>query len=146
MGMAGPRSRSCSYWGTSRCRPSRAWSRRCCRPAGRPGRRSRPRWPTPEPQRPRIRSMIDRGRLADLLVRERRAFDEANPRSEQAYAEADRLFGRVPMTWMNKRAGGFPLYLATARGAHVTDLDGHSYVDLCLGDTGAMAGHSPEPV
>ena len=50
------------------------------------------------------------------------------------------------MTWMNKRAGGFPLYLATARGAHVTDLDGHSYVDLCLGDTGAMAGHSPAPV
>jgi glutamate-1-semialdehyde 2,1-aminomutase len=90
--------------------------------------------------------MIDRARLADLLARERRSFDERNPRSELAYAEADRLFGRVPMTWMNKRAGGFPLYLATARGAHVTDLDGHSYVDLCLGDTGAMAGHSPEPV
>ncbi len=50
------------------------------------------------------------------------------------------------MTWMNKRAGGFPLYLATARGARVTDLDGHSYIDLCLGDTGAMAGHSPGPV
>jgi glutamate-1-semialdehyde 2,1-aminomutase len=50
------------------------------------------------------------------------------------------------MTWMNKRAGGFPLYLATARRAHVTDLDGHSYVDYCLGDTGAMAGHSPAPV
>src|SRR5690606_35048277 len=41
---------------------------------------------------------------------------------------------------------GFPLYLATARGAKVTDLDGHSYVDFCLGDTGAMAGHSPAPV
>jgi glutamate-1-semialdehyde 2,1-aminomutase len=90
--------------------------------------------------------MIDRGRLAKLLQRERRNFDGRNPRSYQAYVQADGLFGRVPMTWMNKRASGFPLYLATARGAHVTDLDGHTYVDLCLGDTGAMAGHSPAPV
>ena len=90
--------------------------------------------------------MIDRARLAALLERERAAFDERRPRSRAAYQAATHLFGRVPMTWMNKRAGGFPLYLATAHGAHVTDLDGHSYVDLCLGDTGAMAGHSPSPV
>jgi glutamate-1-semialdehyde 2,1-aminomutase len=50
------------------------------------------------------------------------------------------------MTWMNKAPGGFPVYLARARGAQVIDLDGHRYVDLCLGDTAAMAGHSPEPV
>jgi glutamate-1-semialdehyde 2,1-aminomutase len=49
------------------------------------------------------------------------------------------------MTWMNKTAGGHPLYLDRAAGAHVWDLDGHEYVDLCLGDTGAMAGHSPAP-
>src|SRR5262249_18511620 len=90
--------------------------------------------------------MIDRSRLVDRLARERDVFAPANPRSRQAYEAADHLFGRVPMTWMNKLAGGFPLYLAAARGAHVTDLDGHSYVDFCLGDTGAMAGHSPAPV
>ncbi|HEY7224523.1 MAG TPA: transaminase [Micromonosporaceae bacterium] len=90
--------------------------------------------------------MIDRARLAALLERERAAFGERNPRSRSAYEAARHLFGQVPMTWMNKRAGGFPLYLATARGARVTDFDGHSYVDFCLGDTGAMAGHSPEPV
>jgi glutamate-1-semialdehyde 2,1-aminomutase len=50
------------------------------------------------------------------------------------------------MTWMNKAAGGFPVYLAGARGARVTDIDGHEYADFCLGDTGAMAGHSPAPV
>jgi glutamate-1-semialdehyde 2,1-aminomutase len=55
------------------------------------------------------------------------------------------LFGRVPMTWMNKNAGGFPIYLAKARGARVEDIDGHLLIDFCLGDTGAMAGHSPEP-
>ena len=90
--------------------------------------------------------MIDRDRLARLLDAERAEFSQANPRSRAAYERADHLFGRVPMTWMNKRAGGFPLYLATAGGARVTDVDGHDYVDLCLGDTGAMAGHSPAPV
>jgi glutamate-1-semialdehyde 2,1-aminomutase len=91
-------------------------------------------------------TVIDRAHLDGLLARERQAFAERNPRSRRAYEQAGNLFGRVPMTWMNKRAGGFPLYLATARGAAVTDLDGHSYVDLCLGDTGAMAGHSPPAV
>ena len=90
--------------------------------------------------------MINRERLGTLLGRERSLFAERNPRSRAAYAEATHLFGSVPMTWMNKRAGGFPLYLASARGAGVTDVDGNSYVDFCLGDTGAMAGHSPDAV
>ena len=42
--------------------------------------------------------------------------------------------------------GGFPVCLATAHGARLTDIDGNYYADFCLGDTGAMAGHSPEPV
>jgi glutamate-1-semialdehyde 2,1-aminomutase len=84
--------------------------------------------------------------ITELLARERAAFAERNPRSAAAYGQAANLFGGVPMTWMNKRAGGFPLYLATAHGARVTDVDGHTYADFCLGDTGAMAGHSPEPV
>ena len=41
-------------------------------------------------------------------------------------------------------AGGFPLFMAEARGAAITDVDGHTFVDFCLGDTGAMAGHAPE--
>ena len=49
------------------------------------------------------------------------------------------------MTWMANWAGGFPLAWPS-RGARVTDVDGHSYVDFALGDTGAMAGHSPGPV
>ncbi len=47
------------------------------------------------------------------------------------------------MSWMAKWAGGHPVYLEEAHGGRVTDVDGHEYVDLCLGDTGAMAGHSP---
>jgi glutamate-1-semialdehyde 2,1-aminomutase len=90
--------------------------------------------------------MIDRDRLARLHQRELAAFAERNPKSAAAYENATHLFGRVPMTWMNKKAGGFPLYLATARGNRVTDLDGNEYLDFALGDTGAMAGHSPAAV
>jgi glutamate-1-semialdehyde 2,1-aminomutase len=91
--------------------------------------------------------MIDRARCTDLLVRERARYAETHTRSAKAYADGRAsLFGGVPMTWMNKAAGGFPLYLDGARGARVRDVDAHEYVDLALGDTGAMAGHSPPAV
>jgi glutamate-1-semialdehyde 2,1-aminomutase len=61
--------------------------------------------------------VIDRARLAELLARERAAFLERHPRSHAAYRAAGSLLGGVPMTWMNKAAGGFPVYLAEARGA-----------------------------
>ncbi|HEX2578422.1 MAG TPA: transaminase [Aquihabitans sp.] len=87
---------------------------------------------------------VDRRRLAEALARERDAYATARPRSRAAAAEAaEHLVGGVPMTWMAKWAGGFPLFLAEAHGNRVTDLDGHTYVDLALGDTGAMAGHAP---
>lgn len=86
--------------------------------------------------------MIDRTQLARLHERERERFAAANPKSKAAYDAAEHLFGRVPMTWMNKKAGGFPLYLDRASGSRVWDIDGHEYLDFALGDTGAMAGHS----
>src|SRR3954451_17598843 len=89
---------------------------------------------------------IDRTRLRTLTDRERAAYVERHPRSAAAYVRADHLFGRVPMTWMNKNAAGFPVYAAAARDARITDVDGHEYVDFSLGDTAAMAGHSPAPV
>jgi glutamate-1-semialdehyde 2,1-aminomutase len=88
-------------------------------------------------------SVIDRERVTEGLEEERRLFTERNPQSQRAAAEATHLFAGVPMTWMAKTAGGFPLFLDRASGARVTTLDGHELVDFCLGDTGAMAGHSP---
>lgn len=87
--------------------------------------------------------MIDRGRLDELIERERRTYEAEHPRSRAAAADGGHLLGNVPMTWMAKWAGGFPLQLAGAHGATVTDIDGITYADFCLGDTGAMAGHSP---
>jgi glutamate-1-semialdehyde 2,1-aminomutase len=86
--------------------------------------------------------VIDRNRLAKLHAEEQTIFLERNPKSKAAYEAADNLFGRVPMTWMNKKAGGFPLYFDKAVGNRIWDIDGHEYIDFALGDTGAMAGHS----
>jgi glutamate-1-semialdehyde 2,1-aminomutase len=86
--------------------------------------------------------VINRDRLAELNAREQQTFAANNPKSQAAYEAADNLFGRVPMTWMNKKAGGFPLYFDRAEGNLIWDIDGHEYIDFALGDTGAMAGHS----
>jgi glutamate-1-semialdehyde 2,1-aminomutase len=91
-------------------------------------------------------AQIDRQRLAGLLDRERRRFADEHPRSRELFAETSKtLLGGVPMSWMTKWAGGFPVFFEEAKGARVVDVDGLSYVDFCLGDTGAMAGHAPEP-
>jgi glutamate-1-semialdehyde 2,1-aminomutase len=91
--------------------------------------------------------MTDRGRLATLLDRERATYRASHARSAEAFAAgAASLLGGVPMTWMRMWPGGFPLYLQTADGARLSDIDGNAYIDFCLGDTGAMAGHSPAAV
>ncbi|GIL35920.1 transaminase [Phycicoccus sp. DTK01] len=87
----------------------------------------------------------NRARLARLLAAEQEQYTADHPRSRALYEAGGNLFGRVPMTWMNKWSGGFPLYLDHARGNRITDVDDHTYVDFALGDTGAMAGHSPAP-
>ncbi|HEY7028668.1 MAG TPA: aspartate aminotransferase family protein [Gemmatimonadales bacterium] len=88
--------------------------------------------------------MIDRSRLTRQSHLEQQRFLETHPRSRALYQRAQRsLFEGVPMHWMKKWAGGFPVFVASAQGAHLTDVDGLRYLDLCLGDTGAMTGHAP---
>ena len=87
---------------------------------------------------------IDRSKLVALLEREQALHQSRTPQSRELYSQADNLFGRVPMTWMNKWSGGYPLYLKSARGNRIIDVDNNEYVDFSLGDTGAMAGHSPD--
>jgi len=90
---------------------------------------------------------ISRTRLASLMERETRRFAEERPKSRALFERARAsLLGGVPMNWMVRWSGPFPLFVREARGAHFTDVDGHRYLDLCLGDTGAMTGHSPEAV
>ena len=84
--------------------------------------------------------------IDELIARERELFQSRNPRSRELHDEArGSLLAGVPMSWMTMWPGGFPLYQERASGATIVDVDGHEYADFCLGDTGAMAGHSPEP-
>ena len=87
---------------------------------------------------------VDRDRLAALTEREESRFAREHPRSRELHERALRsLPGGVPMLWMTKWAGPFPVFVESAEGARFRDVDGHEYVDLCLGDTGAMTGHGP---
>ena len=83
---------------------------------------------------------------AELLPRELERFEREHPRSRELALKAEEsLLAGVPMPWMIRWAGGFPVFAADAQGARFRDVDGHEYVDFCLGDTAAMTGHSPEP-
>jgi glutamate-1-semialdehyde 2,1-aminomutase len=88
---------------------------------------------------------LNRPRLTQLLQAEEQLFQKSHPRSYELYQRARKsLPGGVPMLWMIRWAGSFPVFVKEAKGAHFTDVDGNSYIDFCLGDTGAMTGHSPE--
>nr|WP_271473020.1 transaminase [Pontimonas sp.] len=73
-------------------------------------------------------------------------FEQERPRSREHFDKAThRMPDGVPMLWMAKWPGPWPVYVNHAQGAHFTCVDGIDHVDLCLGDTGAMVGHSPKP-
>lgn len=99
------------------------------------------------PSWPATRAGLVQPDISALVARERQHFTDHNPRSA---ALAQRtlphwLFG-VPLHWMNDWSTPFALHVAQAQGARVTDVDGHTRVDFCLGDTGAMFGHAAAPV
>jgi glutamate-1-semialdehyde 2,1-aminomutase len=86
-------------------------------------------------------------RVRALAQAERARYAAENPRSQALAARsAEHLMFGVPLHWMNDWATPFPLHVALARGATLVDVDDHERVDFCLGDTGAMFGHSPPAV
>src|SRR3954452_22418698 len=87
---------------------------------------------------------IDRSRLQSLMQREQKRFVDERPKSKALFERARKsLLAGVPMNWMVKWAGAFPPFVREAQGAEFFDVDGLRYIDFCLGDTGAMTGHSP---
>lgn len=86
---------------------------------------------------------VDRDLLRTRTAAERRRFAETHPRSGVLAAQAkSNLLTGVPMAWMTRWAGDFPIFMESAFGARVLDVDGNEYVDFALGDTGAMTGHA----
>ncbi|MDO8839520.1 MAG: aspartate aminotransferase family protein [Parvibaculum sp.] len=88
-----------------------------------------------------------KARATALIAAERTRFVERHPASRRMAVDAGTHFpGGVPLHWMLDWETPFPLFIREASGSTITDIDGHRYADFCLGDTGAMFGHSPEPV
>ena len=88
--------------------------------------------------------MIDRAHLKRLNAIEEERFLTRTPKSRERFEAAKKVMpGGVPMSWMTKWPGKYPLFVASAKGAHFIDVDRNEYIDLCLGDTGSMTGHSP---
>ncbi|MDQ1597386.1 MAG: glutamate-semialdehyde -aminomutase [Microbacteriaceae bacterium] len=86
----------------------------------------------------------DRERLDEVWRIETETFTAARPRSRELFTAATpHLPDGVPMLWMAKWPGPWPVYVESAAGSHFRDVDGIDHVDLCLGDTGAMCGHAP---
>ncbi|MCK6584508.1 MAG: aspartate aminotransferase family protein [Anaerolineales bacterium] len=88
---------------------------------------------------------LNRNKLTELIKSEEELFNKNHPKSNELYGRARKsLHGGVPMLWMIRWAGSFPVFVKEAKGANFTDVDGNDYIDFCLGDTGAMTGHAPE--
>jgi glutamate-1-semialdehyde 2,1-aminomutase len=88
--------------------------------------------------------MIDRSRLASLRRNEEERFLTLHPKSGALFTQAKAVMpAGVPMSWMSKWPGAYPLFVESAHGARFRDVDGNELIDLCLGDTGSMTGHSP---
>ena len=90
-------------------------------------------------------TQINRQHLKELRAKEEQRFLDTHKKSAAAFEDSKKVMHEgVPMSWMAKWPGAHPVFVKEAKGAHFTDLDGHTYVDFCLGDTGSMTGHSPE--
>lgn len=82
-----------------------------------------------------------------LYAAEAERYRATHPKSGRlaARTRSHWLYG-VPLHWMQDWSMPHPLFVHSAQGARIRDADGLDYVDFCLGDTGAMFGHSPPPV
>ncbi len=89
-------------------------------------------------------TVISPARIAELMKIEEQRFLDLHKASTAAFNQSSKVMHEgVPMSWMAKWPGAHPVFVQEAKGAHFTDLDGHDYIDFCLGDTGSMTGHSP---
>jgi glutamate-1-semialdehyde 2,1-aminomutase len=89
--------------------------------------------------------MINDEQLHKLRAREDKLFFERTAKSKEAFDNAqEMLLNGTPTPWMGDWGTQHPIFVSKASGNKLTDIDGNEYIDFCLGDSGAMFGHSPE--
>ena len=88
--------------------------------------------------------VVDRARLGGLIERERARYASEHLRSQELFQRAHAsLLAGVPMVWMTMWSGGYPLFFDEAHGNRVTDVDGHTYIDFCLGTRATIVATRP---
>ena len=90
---------------------------------------------------------INREKLQEQYKKENEIFERTHKKSGELFEAAhNSMVKGVPMSWMERWAGRYPIFVKEASGSHFYDVDGNHYIDFCLGDTGSMTGHGMEPV
>ena len=88
---------------------------------------------------------VNRNKLKIELAKEVKLYQDNHSKSaDQAEMSKRSLLTGNGMNWWHMWAGDFPLCIKEGQGSTLTDIDGNTYTDFCLGDTGAMTGHAPK--
>ena len=88
-----------------------------------------------------------RSNARDIVEHEAALYEQRRPRSKAMFRDRGAgFYHQVPQYWMRDWPMPFPFAVSGATGSTLTDIDGNKLVDFCLGDTGAMFGHSPQPI
>jgi glutamate-1-semialdehyde 2,1-aminomutase len=90
---------------------------------------------------------VDPAKVAELKAREDAAFVEARPQSQELWASAQGVMPNgVPMSWLRTSYDHPPLFVESAAGSRLRDVDGHEYADFNIADMSMFTGYGPAPV
>ena len=92
-------------------------------------------------------SGVDPARVAALKEREDAAFVRMRPRSQELWTSGQAVMPNgVPMSWLRTSYDHPPLFIETASGSRLRDVDGHEYADFNIADMSMFTGYGPAPV
>ena len=90
---------------------------------------------------------IDEAKIAELRQREDARFVAERPKSAKLIREARKCMpDGVPMAWMTSLYAHSPFFVKEAKGAYITDVDGHHYLDMNLADSSMACGYGLDVV
>jgi glutamate-1-semialdehyde 2,1-aminomutase len=90
---------------------------------------------------------VDPARVASLKEREDAVFVRERPRSQELWASGRAVMPNgVPMSWLRTSYDHPPLFIESAAGSHLRDVDGHEYADFNIADMSMFTGYGPAPV